>query len=72
MTDEEKLEFEKDVLTDVETHLIRRRFNFVQDTLRNQREDIETLFRYNKYVTIYALILNIIMVGIIVCLILTN
>lgn len=72
MTNEDKAEFEKEILMDVEEHLMRRRFNFIQDALKFQREDIETLFRYNKYVTIYALILNIIMVGIIVCLILTN
>lgn len=72
MTDEEKLEFEKDVLTDVETHLMRRRFNFVQDTLRNHRDDIESLYRYNKYLAIYVILLNLILIGLMLCLILTN
>lgn len=71
MTNKE-LELEKQILEDVELHLVRRRFNFVQDALKNQREDIETLFKYNKYVTIYATIINLILVGLMICLILTN
>lgn len=71
MTSKE-IELEKQIMEDVELHLIRRRFNFVQDALKNQREDIETLFKYNKYVTIYATIINLILVGLMICLILTN
>ena len=71
MTNKE-IELEKQIIEDVEFHLLRRRFNFIQDALKNQREDIETLFKCNKYVTIYATIINLVLVGLMICLILTN
>jgi len=72
MTDEEKLEFEREIFIDIEQDLIRKRYIYLLDITKQHREDIDELYKYNKYVTIYALILNIIMIGLIVCLILTN
>lgn len=71
MTNKE-FELEKQILKDVELHLIRRRFNFVQDALKNQREDIETLFRYMKFWGIHAILLNLVIIGLMICLILTS
>lgn len=72
MTDEDKANFERDLLLDVEDHLLRKRFNFVMDALKFQREDIETLFKYNRYTLIYATVINLILLGLIVCLILMS
>lgn len=72
MTNEEKFEFEKQILMDVENDLIRRRLYYILDITKNQREDIETLFKYIKYVTIYAILINLILAGVITCLIITN
>ena len=66
------IELKNDLMLCVENELLRKRFNFIQDALKNQREDIETLFKYNKYVTIYATIINLVLVGLMICLILTN
>lgn len=71
MTSKE-LEFEKQILCDVEKHLIRSRYYYVLDVQKQQREDIETLYKYIKYVMIYAITLNVIIVGILLCLIITN
>lgn len=71
MTSKE-LEFEKQILCDVENNLIRKRFHYLLDIQKQHREDIETLFKYVKYVTIYAITLNVIIVGILVCLIIMN
>lgn len=49
-----------------------KRTKYILDIQKQHREDIETLFRYNKYVTIYATIINLILVGLMICLILTN
>ena len=67
-----ELEFEKQILIDVEEHLIRARYNYVLDVQKQLREDIETLFKYIKYVTIYAITINVVIVGILVCLIIAN
>lgn len=72
MNNEEKMEFEKQIMMDIENDLLRRRFFYLLNITKNHRDDIEMLFRYNKYITIYAIIINLILVGVIVCLILTN
>lgn len=71
MTSKE-LEFEKQILCDVEDQLIRKRFHYLLDIQKQHREDIETLYKYVKYVTIYAITLNVIIVGILLCLIIMN
>lgn len=67
-----ELEFEKQILCDVEDQLIRKRFYYLLDIQKQHREDINTLFKYVKYVTIYAITLNVIIVGILLCLIIMN
>lgn len=71
MTNKE-IEFEKQILCDVENNLIRKRFHYLLDIQKQHREDIETLYKYVKYVTIYAITLNVIIVGILLCLIIMN
>lgn len=71
MTSKE-LEFEKQILLDVEHNLIRKRYNYILDVQKQHCEDIETLYKYVKYVSIYAIILNVIIFGILLCLIITN
>ena len=71
MTSKE-IEFEKQILCDVEEQLLRRRYIYLLDIQKQHREDIETLFKYVKYVTIYAIVLNVIIVGILLCLIIMN
>ena len=71
MTSKE-IEFEKQILCDVEDQLIRRRFHYLLDIQKQHHDDIKTLFRYVKYVTIYAITLNVIIVGILLCLIIMN
>ena len=71
MTSKE-LEFEKQILCDVEEHLIRKKYYYLLDVQKQHREDINTLYKYVKYVTIYAITLNVIIVGILLCLIIMN
>lgn len=42
------------------------------DNFKHQSEDIETLFRYMKFWGIHAILLNLVIVGLMICLILTN
>lgn len=67
-----EFDFEKQILLDVEEQLIRRRFHYILDIQKQHRDDIETLYKYVKYVTIYAITLNVIIVGILLCLIIMN
>lgn len=72
MTDEEKLDFEREIFVDIEENLFRRRYYYLLDITKNHREDIESLYRYNKYLAIYVILLNLILIGLMLCLILTN
>lgn len=58
--------------SEVDIKALNKRTMYILDLIKHHREDIETLFKYVKYVTIYAIILNLIIVGILACLILTN
>lgn len=49
-----------------------KRTRYILDIQKQQHEDINELYKYNKYVTIYATIINLILVGLMICLILTN
>lgn len=52
--------------------VLNKRTFYILDITKNQREDIETLFKYIKYVTIYAITINVIIIGILLCLIIAN
>lgn len=45
---------------------------YFQRNLKAEREDIETLFRYMKFWGIHAILLNLVILGLMLCLILTN
>ena len=71
MTNKE-IEFEKQILCDIEEQLLRKRYIYLLDIQKQHSEDIEAFFKYVKYVTIYAITLNVIIVGILLCLITMN
>lgn len=71
MTSKE-IESKRQILKDIEEHLLKRRYFYLLDIQKQHREDIETLYKYVKYVTIYAIVLNVIIVGILLCSIIMN
>lgn len=69
---ENEIEFEKQILRDVDENLIRKRFHYLLDVQKNHREDIDILYKYTHFLTIYSIILNVIIVGVIICSIIMN
>ena len=69
---DKEISFLKLVLTTVNGELLHKRFEHIRKGFKVVEEDINTLYKYVKYLTIYAITLNALIAGILLCLILTN
>lgn len=49
-----------------------KRSRYFLDIQKNHREDIDILYKYAHFLTIYSVILNVILIGVIICSIIMN